>query len=286
MGDIDSAGIGTTGERMYALPYLGVIEVTGRDAGKFLQAQLAADIDRLQPGGAGFAGLCQPQGRVLALLLVIRSASDYRLVCANSLRDAVLGRLRPYVLRDDVQLAASDVDVSGAIGEESAPNASSPLPGLFYALAKGTDTVSAAFRAGELARGVAWLDPDHSGVFLPQMLGHEAIGALSYRKGCFPGQEIIARTRYLGRLKQRAVVIRYQGEPLNTGARVTLNGGETQVDAVLVDQSSSPDKGQVALLVARSTEPFEVASLAVDDGAPQATVGQWLEVSSKRPDAA
>lgn len=271
---------------MYELPYLGVITVTGRDAGKFLQAQLSADIDRLQPGGAGFAGLCQPQGRAIALLLVVPGDAGYRLVCARSLVDVVLSRLRPYILRDDVRIDADEsTPVSGCSGATPDAPVLEPVAGLHYRLVAGEDGHGEAFRAEELLHGVAWLDPGSSGAFLPQMLGHEELGALSFRKGCFPGQEIIARTRYLGRLKQRAVVVRFNGGPLPPDAKPILVAGEMRAEAVLVDQAATISGARVALLVARTTEPFPVETLLAQDVSRPAQ-GRWLEVSSKRPDAA
>lgn len=271
---------------MSELPYLGVLEVLGRDARKFLHAQLSAAIDTLGEGEATFACLCQLQGRVVALLLVCHTAEGFRLVGARDLLDGVQTRLSRYVLRDDVRLQRkNDLRVSGLKpGETPPPDAPAfaPLPGLRYAFAAGDSSGVDAFKAIELSRGVAWLDADSSEVYLPQMLGYEGIGALSFRKGCFPGQEIIARTRYLGRLKQRAVVVELDAATaLPDETALELLGEGKAAEATLVDQARDAAGTLVGLVVVRAGEPFGVSGIAVS-GARSPATGRWLEVSTKR----
>jgi folate-binding protein YgfZ len=271
---------------MNELSYLRVIQVRGRDAARFLHAQLSAAVDTLAVNQATFACLCQLQGRVIALLLVMRSNDGYELASAAPLAEKVRARLAPYILREDVQMhIAGDVQLSGLTPGEAAPAGVSvyePIAGLRYALVAGQHDGTGAFRATELARGVSWLDAASSETWLPQMLGYEDIGALSYRKGCFPGQEIIARTRYLGRLKQRAVVLEL---PLDTqwpaNAPLRLLGKEADVEAMLLDHAQGNDGQQVAVVVVRASEPFTVTGLRIDEQSVPAS-GRWPEVSSKR----
>lgn len=268
---------------MSELSHLGVIRATGKDTVRFLHAQLSAAVDGLQAGQSTFAALCEPKGRVVALLLLARQEHGVDLVCARSLVDAVCRRLKPYILRDDVRLEVDDArSVAGL--DPQAPAMSGevePLPALRYAFVPpGTAPRDDAFRARELARGVAWLDPASSGQFLPQMLGHEAIGALSFRKGCYPGQEIIARTRYLGRLKQRAAIVSLPGGTVVPGENACrLVGAGQSGDAVLVDQAA--DGHSVALLVVRTQEAFTATRLESGDRQWTVTDIQWPPISAR-----
>ncbi|MEJ2534178.1 MAG: hypothetical protein P8008_01540 [Gammaproteobacteria bacterium] len=266
------------------LPYLSVIEFRGRDAADFLHRQLSADIAGLPAGGSTFACLCQPKGRVIALLLAWRVDDAVRVICSADLAESVAAWLGRFVFRDDVQIAlCDDWSVLGSLAVIPGGSAE-PIAGLHYAIAErdendGDTASTAAFRAAELERGVAWLDARTSETFLPQMLGAEAAGALSYRKGCYPGQEIVARTHFLGRLKQRPVVIRAAaGAGLEPGGRVTAQGGPGgEAEASVVDRALDAGGRCVALLVVRSTEPFEIESLRSESGVVPVEA-TWLPV--------
>ena len=100
------------------------------------------------------------------------------------------------------------------------------------------------WKAAELERGVAWLDERSSERFIPQMLGFDRIGAVSFSKGCYPGQEIIARARYLGKVKRGPLQLRLESDTdaakrrlagLETGAVVALVTGDDRLDATVVD---------------------------------------------------
>lgn len=241
------------------LPHLSALEFSGADARDFLHRQLSADIAALAPGEARFACLCLPNGRVLALVLALAAEESTHLVCARSLAGLVAERLRRFVLRDRVTIAASG---RGVAGLEQAPGG--PLPGLAYALRgepANPQSELADWRLRELEAGVAWLEPATSDAFLPQMLGFVELGAVSFRKGCFPGQEIIARTRYLGRLKQRALVVEtrdaFRPEIME---QVTALGANGEIETRVIDRASA-DGRTVALLVARSPEPTAVTAL-------------------------
>lgn len=265
---------------MKRISYLDVLRLRGTDTRRFLHNQLSADIQSLQSGEASFACLCHPKGRVIALLLVQITGDGALLGCASALSAAVTARLGMFVLRDDVHIdrpedlavLAGPADSSG-----SEPALANALPGLAYALAPpgSAEADAGAWKAAELERGVAWLNAATSEQFLPQMLGYEGIGALNFRKGCFPGQEIIARTRYLGKLKQRALVAdTNEVVDLKPMTALELHGEEQMAEAKLVDLA--PIKGGTRLLlVARTAEEFAAEQLRI--GARDVTVApRWL----------
>lgn len=261
---------------------LGVLSVTGKDAGAFLHNQLTQGILTLDVGAATFAALCQPKGRVMALFLVLAEDDGFRLLCRAELADGLVTYLSRFIFRDQVSINREN-DVRVVARTESGGGGFTPLPGLTYGLAEGaasgSEEAEDAFRARELEAGVAWLEETTTEQFLPQMLGHEAIGALSFRKGCFPGQEIIARTRYLGALKRHPwsgrVSERLPVEPMDD---VVLSGEGQEARGVLVDQARHEDGSWQVLVVARRPAAIEVDAVAAGDQRLTAN-GAWLNAA-------
>lgn len=276
---------------------LAAIAFTGKDAGAFLHNQLTEDVRALTPGMSTFAALCQPKGRVIALLMVGAGEDGYTVLCRASLADGLITHLTRFIFRDQVTIhRLEEAKVLSGLGHGPAgePAASQdeetplfePLPGFRYTVSGNAATTSSdneaaardieAERARELAHGIVWLDPETSEQFLPQMLGHEAIGALNFRKGCFPGQEVIARMRYLGKLKRHPwsgqLDRQLDLEPLGDAE---LLGGDHVAGAVLVEQRQRGDGAWQALFVARRPEAFEVNMVDMADGG-HAARGQWL----------
>jgi folate-binding protein YgfZ len=152
----------------------GVLIFTGPDAAKFLQGQLSADLEKLAPGARTLAGLHNPQGRVIALLDCTRIAHDqFNASLPRELVSPVAIRLRKYILRAKV-----------GIDEAGEPT-------------QAIDAL-AAVRAGR---------PEVYGAtsesFVAQMLNLDLLGAIAFDKGCYTGQEVIARAHYRGRVKRR-----------------------------------------------------------------------------------
>ena len=201
---------------MLKLTHLSAILFCGTDAGIFLHNQLSADVLGLSNGDSTFACYCEPKGRVLALMLVQKIDEDYYVIMSNTLATAVTQRLAIYRMRSKVVIEVLDgYTISGTRADKAEEPALSNahavrIPGSMQWLVVAprditTDTTVALqdeWRASELSLGITWLNPETSGEFLPQMLGFEALGAVNYRKGCYPGQEIVARTHYLGKVKR------------------------------------------------------------------------------------
>jgi len=247
---------------MTPLPYLSIHRVSGADAGSFLHAQVAANTGALANGEASFAAYCSPRGQVIALLLVYRSDPDWFLVSDAGLASMVAGRLRTYVLRSRVVIepvpelqvaglaaAGPDVEFTGVFAPGSTP--------LRYALgspARNDLEDWPYWRREEIAHGVIWLQNATTERFLPQMLGLDAIGAVSFSKGCYPGQEIIARTRYLGRLKRHPVLLEVQGSTgLEAGDNCTLLSAGEHIESVVADVVC-PDRATSTMMLVAPVE--------------------------------
>ena len=229
----------------HCMSYLAVARFSGDDAGDFLQSQLSADILALQPGDSGLACYCTPKGQVLGLLLVGRRQDSYLLAANAVLLPGILRRLRMYVMRSKVLIEeADDLHVEGR-------------PGPLYDFVENSDAAgnSPGWRAMELKSGVTWLNEGSSEKFIPQMLGLDQIGAVSFKKGCYPGQEIVARARYLGKVNRNPLLLEISGKPgVEPGEKVQVRRGDAWSSAVVVDLAPSGDENLVIFTVA-SAEP-------------------------------
>ncbi|OGI41789.1 MAG: hypothetical protein A2150_01450 [Candidatus Muproteobacteria bacterium RBG_16_64_11] len=225
------------------LSHLGLIRADGPDAAAFLQDQLSNDIRRVDAGHGQLSAYCLPNGRMLALVRVFLRAGAYYLQLPATIQPATLARLKLFVLRAKVTLASADrefvrLGLSGPIAPRllRAAGLTPPehtdeaaeqdgitllrLPGphprfeiiagleagqrLWTTLAGQTAAVGAsAWSWLDIAAGVPMLQPGAIGEFIPQMVNLDLLDGVSFQKGCYPGQEIVARVHHLGRVKQR-----------------------------------------------------------------------------------
>ena len=163
----------------------------------------------------------------------------------QSLKDTFLKRLKMFVLRADVNV----VDA----GAETRPDLAVYVPAV-----DGRDWETASIR-----QGIPWIFPATSGRFLPQELNLDRLDALSYTKGCYPGQEIIARLRYRGQVKRRlCLAVTDNSTLLAPGAALTSNGAERTIGTVV--NSAATDKGQ-ELLVVLEREHIESGKITAKD---------------------
>lgn len=242
---------------MARLEHLAALHVAGPDAGTFLDAQFTRRVTGLAPGELALAAWCNPDGRVRALLRVLQSeAGDFLLVLPRALAAGVGLALGRFVLRSRVHIAPAPLPVwviraepkaeptlpaarlLAAGAHPRAPERSlavtsegpAPAGGPAAAPATGTETMSAAdlaWRREDILAGLPQIHPATSGHWLPQSLDLEALGGLAYDKGCYPGQEIVARVHYRGVVKQRLCLLT---ETVATGA-VAPEAGTPLTDA-------------------------------------------------------
>jgi folate-binding protein YgfZ len=231
----------------------GLLSVTGADARAFLHAQLTNDIEHLPPDRAALAGWCSAKGRLLASFLVIPAADGYRLQLARDLAAAVAKRLSMFVLRSKVKVA----DESASWEQHGVWDADWKSGGVAWngnvaTVRVGERRFLQLAPAGELkepanAQEVQWtLQEIRAGrplitsatqdQFVPQMVNFEQLGGVDFKKGCYPGQEIVARAQYRGQVKRRMVhTTAPAGIALQPGAE--FNGG-TVVDVAPAENGS------------------------------------------------
>jgi folate-binding protein YgfZ len=231
---------------------LGLLHFRGSDASKFLQGQLSNDMAALGDSAFILAGLHNPQGRVLALLRLAAPAAGHVVaVLPAGLVAAIAGTLRRYVLRAKVTI-------------EEATDAAA-LAGLAAQLPAAAALLAPAAHARDIAAGVPQVYAATSGRFVAQMLNLDCIGAISFSKGCYTGQEIIARTHYRGRMKRRMQrFLSAAPLPLAPGESVALADGRP---AQIVD----------ALVHADGTTEFLAVAPRPEEAGSELSEGQPLE---------
>ncbi len=246
---------------MELLEYLAVARFEGADAPAFLQAQLSADIDALEPGHAGFACYCSPKGQVFGLLLVCRLENGFQVVGARNLLPSMLDRLRMFVFRSKVAFALDEASSVYGLTSPETDSAEKLLfpagPNIGYLVTSAPVTAHAAgdFKALEISNHITWLDENTTEKYIPQMLGFEQIGAVSFTKGCYPGQEIVARAKYLGKVKRGPLIIATEiNRAIPGGERLELKRDESWVRGTVID-SARDSEGTSHLFIIAPSDP-------------------------------
>jgi tRNA-modifying protein YgfZ len=247
---------------------LTVLAVRGPDAARFLQGQLSHDITQIEARGAMLAGLHNPQGRCLAVLRLLHLAPDHILVVLpTDLADTVSALLTRYVLRARVKLedAGSMWCVYGVTGPDAEAAASTrvhrPMDGsglrqMIVAprgepLPQGELEDRNVWRLADVTAGLPEIIGATSGTFVAQMLNLDLLDAISFAKGCYTGQEVIARAHYRGAVKRR--MQRFHTDsiaPLAPGQRVQLGDGRSA--QIVMAAADMENGGQQFLAVTAS----------------------------------
>jgi len=261
-----------------ALHHLGIIRAVGEDAAKFLHSQLTQDFMLLGMGEARLAAFCSAKGRMQASFIGFkRSSTEIWLVCSRDLLAQTLKRLSMFVLRAKVQLsdASDDIALYGLAG--SALHALTPEPhhpwdrsdhdgatlvhlypaeGVARALwaapcgipePAGDELPPGHWLWSEVRSGVATVTLPVVDAFVPQMLNYESVGGVNFKKGCYPGQEVVARSQFRGTLKRRSFLAHCEA-PLQAGQEVYAAADPTQPCGLVVQAAAAPAGGHDAIV--------------------------------------
>lgn len=267
------------------LPLLGVIRASGADAAHFLHNQLTQDVLLLKASEARWAAFCNAKGRMQASFVLFKpSDEEVLLVCRRDLLAQTLKRLSMFVLRAKVRLsdASDDFHLLGlagdalhqALGHDAIPTDATALkPWQCHALSHGHVVTlypalgqarglwlaekaspvppwgpalpTQAWDYAEVMSGVAWVAQATFEAFVPQMLNYESVDGVNFKKGCYPGQEVVARSQFRGTLKRRAFIVQ-SAAPLTAGQEVFSSQDTTQ-PCGLIAQAASLDGQHVAI---------------------------------------
>lgn len=266
------------------LTHLGLIAATGEDAPTFLHNQLTNDVQSLGLSEARLAGYCTPKGRLLATMLLWKTADAIFLQLPREIQPAVQKRLQMFILRAKAKLAdASDSLVALGLAGPDAAAALAPWfaepPAAPYAAVHGeagtlirlpdaggktrfqwlappetaqaawprlvqtlAPAATAAWRALDIEAGIPQVVQATQEQFVPQMINFEVLGGVNFRKGCYPGQEIVARSQYLGKLKRRMLPARVSATGVLPGAEVYATTDPDQPCGQIVNAERSGDE--------------------------------------------
>ena len=212
--------------------HLAVLTVSGADAALLLQGQITCNVNDITETQSSLGALCNPKGRAIAIFLLVKTDDAFLMILPAELLEPVKKRLQMYVLRSAVSLTDSS-DKYCLIGLNDPKAEAGPLFGTSrqdlitvkfsathsrYLVIAETDKAIALWseRVGQdfqpqssdhwryldILAGIPWLTTATSEEFIPQMLNLDQLGGISFNKGCYTGQEIVARTHYLGKAKR------------------------------------------------------------------------------------
>ena len=284
------------------LSQFGLLTVSGVDARGFLHAQLSNDIEHMDAGTARRAGYCSAKGRMLASFLVVPRPDGFLLQVSRDIAAAIANRLTMYVLRSKVKVAdAGDAwaqfgvwgrDAAALLRSSGLEAPAEPMgvtgtqDGSVVALGDGrflifgppdTATLLAAsfsqvapegWTLEDVRAGLPQITLATQDQFVPQMANFELVGGVDFKKGCYPGQEIVARSQYLGKLKRRMYRGSIDAPVSEPAAGQDLFGGEPQAIGTIVSAAPRPEGGYEFLAVMQSSaaERGDPIRLGAPDG--------------------
>jgi hypothetical protein len=276
------------------LTHSGLIRAQGEDATKFLHGQLTNDFVLLGQNQARLAAFCNAKGRVQASFIGFkRSNTDILLVCSHDLLATTLKRLSMFIMRAKVKLtdASDEFALYGLVGS-ALQNATSkianysvdtwtkadfdeislinlyPADGAPRALwvapvahpAPAGDTLTQAlWDWSEVRSGIVTATQPIFEAFVPQMLNYESVGGVNFKKGCYPGQEVVARSQFRGTLKRRAYLAHSEA-PLQAGDELFLPTDGDQPCGTVAQAAPAPAGGFDAL-VSMQISAFEAGAV-------------------------
>jgi len=257
------------------LPHWGVIQAHGEEAAHFLHNQLTQDVLLLPVGQARLAAFCSAKGRMQASGVLIKTAPDTVLLVLNhDLLAQTLKRLSMFVMRAKVKLtdASAQWQLRGLLGasaqalmgpQEAAPWHCVTQDGVHgvalypakishraipralwlapagHALPVEPEISTQIWQWTEVMSGVTLLSTQVFEAFVPQMLNYESVGGVNFKKGCYPGQEVVARSQFRGTLKRRTALV-HSPVALVTGQEVFTSTEPDQACATVVLAAARP----------------------------------------------
>lgn len=261
--------------------HLGIIKVEGEDAAKFIHGQLTHDFSLLDQHTARLAAFCSAKGRIQATFIGFkRSATEFLLVCSLDVLPATLKRLSMFVMRAKAKLsdASAEYSLCGLLGDATKPIAdkgysawakadidsgvlvnlypADGVPRQLWLAPVGTPAPAGKPVSAELwlwtevRSGVATISAPLVEAFVPQMLNYESVGGVNFKKGCYPGQEIVARSQFRGTLKRRAFVV-HADASMAAGDAVFAADDDSQPVATVVQAAPAPQGGFEAIVSAQ-----------------------------------
>lgn len=272
------------------LPHLGVIQAQGEDAANFLHNQLSNDVLLLPVGQSRLAAFCSAKGRMQASFILVKTAPDtVLLVLSLDLLAQTLKRLSMFVLRAKVKMsdATSQWQLRGLLGDSAraavgsvatwqttvtdGAHAVALYPAVLgesktpralwiapagHALPAGPEVTPEVWQWSEVMSGVTLVSQPVFEAFVPQMLNYESVGGVNFKKGCYPGQEVVARSQFRGTLKRRTARV-HSPVALEAGQDIFTPTDPQQPCATVVLCAARPDGQGFDALVSGTTDSLQ-----------------------------
>lgn len=272
------------------LPHLGVIQAQGEDAASFLHNQLSNDVLLLPAGQSRLAAFCSAKGRMQASFILVKTAPDtVLLVLSLDLLAQTLKRLSMFVLRAKVKMsdATPQWQLCGLLGDSARACVGPAAPWqtvtqngahtvALYPAVLGESSIARALWIGpagqavpsgptvpteiwqwaEVMSGVTLVSQPLFEAFVPQMLNYESVGGVNFKKGCYPGQEVVARSQFRGTLKRRTARV-HSPVALTAGQDVFTPTDPEQPCATVVLSAARPDGQGFDALVSGTLESMQ-----------------------------
>jgi len=234
----------------YDLPDIGLIKIQGNDAKKFLQGQLTCDVESITSEKNGMGAHCNPQGRIISLFYLFLFDENYYLLMQSTMIPIAISALKKYAIFFKVELrdASHELMILGCDADLQSTQHVMRIPVnhlhsrfMLAGTAAAINTIrnqmttpsdissQDSWKSLNIRDGIPTIYPETSATFLPHELNLDKLNAISFDKGCYTGQEIIARMHYRGKLKNRMHITEISSSsPLQPGTEID---GGTIVDA-------------------------------------------------------
>ncbi|GHE19600.1 YgfZ/GcvT domain-containing protein [Halomonas urumqiensis] len=287
------------------LVHLGVLDVSGADAERFLQGQASAQMTLADGDFAPLTTFCTPKGRMLANAQLLRIApGHFRMIMHRGLVESLAEHLRKFAafykaeleVRDDLALIGMighDAEALAEVRFDLLPPAvwhqagdaetqllthPGPQPRLMACLpaeqapalwerllAQAEPVGNSVWRLQDIQAGLAWLTPAHRDALLPQMINWEALGGISFKKGCYTGQEVVARAHFRGQVKKRLVRAQLDGGLLPELGSDIVDQAEKVVGEVIAAELDAYDEAEILAVMSTKEDlgPLRVAGQRV-----------------------
>lgn len=288
-----------TGKTIYPIAHLAVLTVSGKDAAKLLQGQITCNVNDVTEIKSSLGALCNPKGRAITTFLLVKTGDAFLMVLPQELLEPVKNRLQMYVLRSDVTLTDSSGQLcliglchpatqTGplfattqeeiiSINFSDTQSRSLVIAEADKAIALWSERVNnqgfqpespEQWRYLDILSGIPWLTTDTSEQFIPQMLNLDLLGGISFNKGCYTGQEVVARTHYLGKAK-RALFLAECDTPSTPEPNSTIiddsTGSEQTIGKVLLAQRSNVVHETCKMLIVLQVSDSDTPNLKLKD---------------------
>ncbi|MDC9728759.1 MAG: folate-binding protein [Methyloprofundus sp.] len=270
-----------------ALSQLGILAISGSDAAAFLQGQTSCDISALKENMPQLGAYCNAKGRTISSFIIIKKTNNiFHLILSGDLIATVQKKLQMYVLRSDVTLTdqSESLCILGLYNykkenkENFYPYLNESNRCLFIAdtntcqqlisdliLHENAQLISInAWRGLDILAGIPWLNSSTSELFVPQMINLDKLGAISFEKGCYTGQEVVARTHYLGKNKRIMLLASCSAEAVLPNICPIIDQSDTSTILGTV-VSSSQQKQKTLLQIVLKEQPMAAANLQLNN---------------------